>query len=145
MMQAQLGMIPSWQLSSDPGINIKLNDHVQFPPGWTQGTIQPVGSYYGVARIALPDLGRVNTSIGSRVGAAFRRLTSPACCEGCRCGGDGCPGCPDSVHAGGGAIHGLGSSVGDWMAMHPGVLVVGGLGLIAAAGLVFKKRASKRR
>ena len=35
------GMIPSWQYSLDPGINIKVNPNVKFPSGWTQTTVQP--------------------------------------------------------------------------------------------------------
>ena len=52
-------MIPSWQFSADPGVNIKLNDHVQFPPGWNQRTVQPVGPAYVSARVAKPQLAGV--------------------------------------------------------------------------------------
>ena len=38
----QLGIIPNWQFNADPGINIKLNPHVQFPAGMNQMTVQPV-------------------------------------------------------------------------------------------------------
>ena len=38
-----LGVIPDWQYSSDPRINIKINPFVTFPPGWNQRTVQPVG------------------------------------------------------------------------------------------------------
>ncbi len=49
-------MIPSWQFSTDPGVNIKLNPHVTYPTGWTQQTIQPVGPAYAAARIANANL-----------------------------------------------------------------------------------------
>ncbi len=90
MMQAQLGLIPSWQFSSDPGVNIKLNPHVQFPPGWTQRTVQPVGPAYAAARIAQPDLGYP-------------------------------------------AAHTLGGVFDSWAFEHRKALVLGGLGLLAAA------------
>ena len=63
MMQAQLGLVPAWQFSSDPGVNIKLNPNVEFPPGWTQRTVQPVGPAYAAARIAQPDLGRASRAM----------------------------------------------------------------------------------
>lgn len=40
-VQQGFGMIPSWQYSADPGVNIKLNPNVKMPPGWTQTTVQP--------------------------------------------------------------------------------------------------------
>lgn len=56
----QLGMIPSWQLVSDPGVNIKLNPNVYFPDGWNQRTVQPQGSFYQPPpREAQPNLGSV--------------------------------------------------------------------------------------
>lgn len=44
-MPAGLGMIPDWQFSSDPRINIKINPHLPIPAPWAAGqrTIQPVG------------------------------------------------------------------------------------------------------
>lgn len=40
-VQQGFGLIPSWQYSADPGVNIKLNPNVKFPPGWNQMTVQP--------------------------------------------------------------------------------------------------------
>lgn len=44
-MAIQLGLVPTWQFSPDPAVNINLNPHVQFPPGMDQLTVQPVGPY----------------------------------------------------------------------------------------------------
>lgn len=109
MMQAQLGMVPSWQYSADPGVNIKLNDHVSFPPGWTQGTIQPVGAYYTTARIAQPQL----NGIGSRVKRFF---------------GLGCGSCGPT------SLAGLGES---WAYENRKALLISGVGLMTAALLGF--------
>ena len=40
-----LGLVPAWQFSSDPKINILINPHVKIPPNWPMGqqTVQPVG------------------------------------------------------------------------------------------------------
>jgi len=38
-----LGMIPSFQFSTDPRVNPGINPFVKFPEGWTQSTVQPVG------------------------------------------------------------------------------------------------------
>ena len=41
-----LGIIPTYQFSSDPAVNpFGVNPHVQFPEGWNQMTVQPVGQY----------------------------------------------------------------------------------------------------
>lgn len=45
--QHDLGMIPAWQLSTDPSININLNPHVQYPEGMNQLTVQPIGPGMG--------------------------------------------------------------------------------------------------
>ena len=42
MTSVGFGIIPIWQMSGDPAVNIKLNPHVQYPPGMTQMTVQPV-------------------------------------------------------------------------------------------------------
>jgi len=41
-----LGIIPSWQFNTDANTNPLLNPHVQYPPGMSQTTVQPVGPYY---------------------------------------------------------------------------------------------------
>jgi hypothetical protein len=53
---SNLGMIPSWQFSQDPAVNMHLNPHVKYPEGWSQMTAQPVGPYYAPPRIAQPTL-----------------------------------------------------------------------------------------
>lgn len=42
---AGLGLIPDWQFSSDPNINILINPHVKVPSDWPMGqrTVQPIG------------------------------------------------------------------------------------------------------
>ncbi len=42
---AGLGLIPDWQFSSDPNINISINPHVKIPADWPMGqrTVQPIG------------------------------------------------------------------------------------------------------
>ncbi len=44
-MPAGLGLIPDWQFSTDPRINISINPHVQIPTDWPMGqrTVQPIG------------------------------------------------------------------------------------------------------
>lgn len=41
----QLGLIPDWQFSDNPAININLNPHVQIPDNFPHGqrTVQPIG------------------------------------------------------------------------------------------------------
>lgn len=44
MLIAQpLGLIPDWQFSNDPAVNIKINPYVQIPSDWPHGqqTVQP--------------------------------------------------------------------------------------------------------
>lgn len=111
MMQMQLGMIPSWQFSADPGVNIKLNPNVQFPQGWNQRTVQPVGPAYAV------NLGRAATDCVCDSGSEWccsyqQRMTSRYARR--RFGFRG---------------------PGDFLFEHRKALVLGGLGLIAAAGL----------
>lgn len=149
MMQAQLGMIPSWQFSSSPTVNIKLNDNVSFPPGWSQSTVQPVGAYYTAARIAQPNLGGLGSPMSRLkqfmqtplfgLGATKhkRGFMEPSCCEDCRCG-PYCNGCPDSVmgrrSAGNTAMRGLGEDT-SWAYEHRRALLLSGLGLLTAAAL----------
>lgn len=40
-----LGIIPDWQFSSDPNVNIAINPYCKIPPEWPNGqrTIQPIG------------------------------------------------------------------------------------------------------
>lgn len=47
LMGQHLGIIPDWQYSSDPAINIKINPHVAFPENFTHGqrTAQPMGYF----------------------------------------------------------------------------------------------------
>lgn len=40
-----LGMIPSWQFSTDPSVNPKINPFVTFPDGVYQTTPQPFGPW----------------------------------------------------------------------------------------------------
>ena len=41
-----LGVIPTYQFSSDPAVNpYGVNPHVKFPQGWNQMTVQPVGQW----------------------------------------------------------------------------------------------------
>lgn len=42
-----LGMIPDYQFSTDPAVNININPHVKIPVEWPNGqrTIQPVGDF----------------------------------------------------------------------------------------------------
>lgn len=54
--QPQLGLIPAWQYSSDPGVNIKLNPNVKFPPGWSQMTVQSQGQ-------TVPGMGGLHDSV----------------------------------------------------------------------------------
>ena len=42
MMPAGFGIVPSWNLSTDPVVNYHINPNVQFPPGIDQFTVQPV-------------------------------------------------------------------------------------------------------
>lgn len=49
-----LGLIPSWQFSSDPAVNPKINPHVVYPAGVTQTTVQPIGAFWQPAG---PNLG----------------------------------------------------------------------------------------
>jgi len=58
---SQLGLIPSWQFSTDPAVNPKINPHVTFPPGVYQTTPQPFLPYYqGPESAAEPNqLGRL--------------------------------------------------------------------------------------
>lgn len=46
-MMFGLGLIPDWQFSDDPRVNINLNPHVQIPADWPYGqrTVQPVGAF----------------------------------------------------------------------------------------------------
>lgn len=37
-----LALIPSWQFSGDPAVNININPHLQMPAGMTQTTVQPI-------------------------------------------------------------------------------------------------------
>ena len=138
-MTAQLGMIPSWQFSSDPGVNIKLNPNVTFPEGWSQRTIQPVGSYYTVARIAQPDL----TGLSLRTCCCTNTCThtSETCC-------DGATGLFARVRqsfrrsTAARGVNGMGLPIArqlgmfdSWAFENRKLLVLGGLGLIAAAGV----------
>ncbi len=136
MMQMQLGMIPSWQFSADPGVNIKLNPHVQFPPGWTQGTVQPVGPNYAApARVAQPTL--------SGLGLLPRTKTL-FCDQSCGCAPQNPCCCGESAFrraARSVGFRGLGT------VSTPIALMVGGFGLLAAAGLgvyAFKRRRRRR-
>lgn len=126
-MPAQLGLIPSWVYSADPGVNIKLNPNVTFPPGMTQHTIQPVGSYYGIARIAQPNLGR----------PLLRAHGGTGCCDGGTA--------PDICCGGRGLMPGMRGlrGIGD----HPGIIAAIGAGLVAVAGisLLASKRKRRRR
>jgi hypothetical protein len=45
--RTSLGLIPDWQFSTDPAVNLKINPHVQYPAGVYQTTSQPLGPYYG--------------------------------------------------------------------------------------------------
>lgn len=45
------GIVPTWQLSSDPTVNPKLNPFVTFPDGVTQSTVQPLGPSLGATRV----------------------------------------------------------------------------------------------
>lgn len=42
-----LGLIPAWQFSSDPAINIKINPHLTIPSDWPYGqrTVQPLNYF----------------------------------------------------------------------------------------------------
>jgi hypothetical protein len=44
-MPVGLGLIPDWQFSPDPAINIAINPHVKIPSDWPMGqrTVQPIG------------------------------------------------------------------------------------------------------
>lgn len=44
-MALALGLIPTWQFSDDPAVNININPHVKFPAGVNQLTPQPIGLY----------------------------------------------------------------------------------------------------
>jgi hypothetical protein len=111
MMQMQLGMIPSWQFSADPGVNIKINPHVQFPPGWDQRTVQPIGPAYtaNLGRSVVDcvcDSGR-EWCCGGRTSAASSWFTTRRGLRG----------------------------AGDFLFENRKAIVLGGLGLLAAAGL----------
>lgn len=43
ILTRQLGLIPDWQFSADPKVNLHLNPYVTFPEGMNQTTPQPVG------------------------------------------------------------------------------------------------------
>jgi hypothetical protein len=43
-MAISLGLIPSWQFSQDPAINIGLNPRMAFPVGMNQLTVQPINN-----------------------------------------------------------------------------------------------------
>src|SRR5262245_35534180 len=45
-MPVGLGIVPDWQLSTDPAVNILINPHVKIPADWPAGqrTIQPIGA-----------------------------------------------------------------------------------------------------
>jgi hypothetical protein len=46
-MPAGLGLIPDWQFSNDPRINININPHVKIPSEWPYGqrTVQPLNYF----------------------------------------------------------------------------------------------------
>jgi len=118
MMQAQLGMIPSWQYSQDPGVNIKLNPDVVFPEGWTQRTVQPVGAY-NTARIAMPDLGRSGTDCVCDSGREWCCTSNTITSRFKRAFG----------------MRGLGAE--SWAYENRRGLLIGGISLMAAAALGF--------
>jgi hypothetical protein len=70
-----VGMIPSWQFSQDPGVNIHLNPHVQFPEGWNQRTVQPTGPFYAPPSPNFAGFGRA-----ARGGDCCDSCTCPGCC-----------------------------------------------------------------
>lgn len=43
--QPGLGVIPDWQFSHDPAVNIAYNPHMKYPADWPAGqlTVQPIG------------------------------------------------------------------------------------------------------
>jgi len=69
MTFAGLGIYPTWQYSTDPKINPKLNPWVTFPAGMSQTTVQPMGPYYqgpeGLSGRGLGDFTDTISSIGS--------------------------------------------------------------------------------
>lgn len=107
----QLGMIPSWQSNAAWVQNPNFNNHVSFPPGWDQLTIQPVGSNYAPPPEA--GLGRGVSIYDDCCGNGH-----PECCQAA------------ARMRARGSLRGLGAGLG-----MPRSLVVGGLGLLALAGL----------
>jgi len=122
MMFAQphgLGLIPDWQFSEDPAINIKLNPHCKIPGDWTNGqrTIQPLS--YVPQRIQGDPLACTN---------------GQAPC---------CPGLPCTSLTGLGITkarwidppHGLGFGFDSWAWTNRKWLVIGGVALLGLAVL----------
>jgi hypothetical protein len=67
-----MGMIPSWQLATDPGINIKLNPHVSFPPGMTQMSTQPLDMEPPI----------MEAGLGAMMSMGQRPSNARGCCDG---------------------------------------------------------------
>ncbi len=112
-------MIPSWQFSQDPGVNIKLNPHVQFPPGWTQSTPQPVGPYYASPRTMQANLGASCVCDSGREyccdsGGKLKRFLRPFA---------------------GGSLRDAAPQAESWLHRNRKALIIGGLSLITAAGV----------
>lgn len=56
-MALSLGIIPSWQFSQDPAVNLNLNPHMTFPVGMNQLTVQPINNVVASGDSNLQGLG----------------------------------------------------------------------------------------
>lgn len=61
-----LALIPSWQFSEDPAVNINLNPHLTFPPGMNQLTVQPINNVVPSGDANLQGLGITMASYEQR-------------------------------------------------------------------------------
>ncbi len=123
MLAKQMGMIPSWSFSADPGVNIHINPHIQFPEGWNQRTVQPVGPYYAPPKPQLTGFGRA--------------AAGGSCCDNCTC--PGCCPLPGrsafSIIGQRQGLRGLGIIFDSWAWDNRKWLVIGGAALLGLAAL----------
>jgi hypothetical protein len=76
-----MGMIPKWQLSLDPAVNIKINPNVRFPEGTDQTTVQPFGMESPLLEAGLGAM-HFGSRRGTSVGCCDGGNTPDACCGG---------------------------------------------------------------
>lgn len=114
-----LGLIPRWQLSLDPSVNISLNPHVQFPPGTNQTTVQPYGMESPL----------VEAGLGAMHFGARPRSGTVGCCDGGYAPDACCGGYQQRAMTLGGVFDFVDSPIFKYRKW----IVLGGLGLIGFA------------